>query len=324
MKIKSTEMIQKFNKILENAQQKIRILEWSGTSILLSNGLKLEYDNRRVFLRRLSSNQSIWRENIDNLLDGRITDKEIKSIISKIGGFSCQHKRKEQGLPAIINQPTIPWNKGKMLNEYTTKGGNLYADCMWQTGQTKETNSKLAKLSRDRTSIGNPMYGKKHNQEVREAKSKLMKEKILKGEFTPNSNNRNTHWNSMLDSKKYRSSWEALYQYYNPAAEYEKLRIPYEYLNNYKIYIVDFIDYTNRILIEVKPKELCNGAIHEAKMIALADWAKINRFTILIANQEWFLVQSSDIDYTRFDELTAAKIKKFYEANIKKRNRKAN
>jgi hypothetical protein len=74
-----------------------------------------------------------------------------------------------------------------------------------------------------------------------------MKQKILSGEFTPNSNNRNTHWESTFNNNTYRSSWEALYQYFNQDAEYEKLRIEYNINNTAKIYIVDFVDHVNKI-----------------------------------------------------------------------------
>jgi len=144
-----------------------------------------------------------------------------------------------------------------------------------------------------------------------------MKTKILSGEFTPNSNNRNTHWESEYDGKKYRSSWEALYQCMYPKAEYETLRIEYSINDCHKVYIVDFVDYATKLVAEVKPTELCKGEIFEAKMSALTAWAHQNDFNITIATQEWLLNQGSPSDLSKFDEKTAIKIRKLYETSKK-------
>ena len=144
-----------------------------------------------------------------------------------------------------------------------------------------------------------------------------MKEKILSGEFTPNTNNRNTHWDSMYNGTKYRSSWEALYQFFNPNAEYEQLRIEYEFKNSRHAYIVDFVDHKNSAVIEVKPKSLCQGDKFIAKMSALTQWAELNSYTVIIVDEYWFRQQDIKIQYDQFDENTARKIKKLYETNKK-------
>lgn len=142
--------------------------------------------------------------------------------------------------------------------------------------------------------------------------SNIMKEKILSGKFTPNSNNRNTHWNSFFNNKPYRSSWEALYQYFNPADEHESLRITYRYNNTEYVYIVDFINYDTKIATEVKPKELCNTEKFIAKFNALSNWGLINGFTIRIADLDFLKSQGIPDNLELFDQSTQRKIRKLY------------
>ncbi len=165
------------------------------------------------------------------------------------------------------------------------------------------------------------MWGKTHSQEVKDNQSSLMKSLILTGQFTPNSNNRNTHWDTTYNGQKYRSSWEALYQYHNPTAQYELLRIPYNWETGTKIYVVDFIDHEAKLVVEVKPSELCKGGKFKAKWLALQEWAKTNSYTALLVDKEWFKQNTSCPDLSLFDEKTARKIGQIYEARKKNRNR---
>jgi len=63
------------------------------------------------------------------------------------------------------------------------------------SAETKE------KISVANTGTKNGMYGTMMTAEQKEYRSNLMKEKILSGEFTPNSNNRNTHWDAEYNGK---------------------------------------------------------------------------------------------------------------------------
>ena len=170
------------------------------------------------------------------------------------------------------------------------------------------------KISKKNSGKNNGMYGRKMSAERKKYFSDKIKSKILSGEFTPKSNNRNTYWTATFDGKKYRSSWEALYQSLNPSAEHETLRIEYIFNNNKHIYIVDFIDHTAKLVTEVKPRELCNNSKFLAKMAALSEWAKINKYDVLIADHAWFK-QHKILDYSKFDEETTRKIRKLYEIN---------
>jgi NUMOD3 motif len=299
MKRTSEEMKTYFNELLLMYNQSTKIKQWTSLYILLENGMLFEKNERIKFIRRLTSKKTtIWIENIDNLLAGNVSENELKFFGRSKGGKQVQLQHSN----IIKNNLNcgIPWNKG-MKNMYTTKP------------MLDETKSKIGNANRG---MNNGMYGVSMSDERKQQLSNLMKQLILTGKFTPNSNNRNTHWNSELNGKKYRSSWEALYHYINPIAEYETFRIEYTLHTVSKIYIVDFIDTTNRVLVEVKPKELCVGEKFNAKINALTTWATTNNYTVLIVDKEWLISNLPlTIDYLKFDNNTKNKIKKLYEIN---------
>jgi len=302
MKKTSQQMITRFNTLLETHNQKIRLIEYTRNSVLLSSGILLENDAKRKFCKRIVNNKTnLWITNVDKLLSGEITEQEIKSRLSSIGGKSVQQ---QYGNLIRKNLNTgVSWNAG-------TKG---------QRTGTLSPRTQLVKdkISAKNSADGNGMFGTTMSDADKQMRSDKMKELILQGKFTPNSNNRNTHWDATHDGKKYRSSWEALYQFINPSAEYETLRIKYVIDNTTKIYIVDFIDYINKIVVEVKPRELCVGNKFESKMVALTNWANANSYSILIADAHWLTSQLDNIDYTRFDNSTALKLISLYETNKK-------
>lgn len=240
-----------------------------------------------------------WVKNIDKLLSGEITEQKIKSDLSAIGGKAVQ-KLYGKDIKNNLNTGT-PWNAG-------TKGQNI-------GNGTPCTQAVKNKISAKNSGTGNGMYGTSYTDEEKAEKSAAMKVKILSGEFTPNTNNRNTHWEATYKGKQYRSSWEALYQHFNEEAEYETLRVKY-YLDDVEhIYIVDFVDHINKIVVEVKPKELCVGEKFKAKKTALKSWADINEYSVLFVDRQWLVEQKKDLDYTNFDDNTVRKIKALYEVS---------
>lgn len=295
-------MIDRFNNQLANYGQLIRVTYYSSNSVTLSSGLCLFGNDKTKFCKRLMNGKTnIWASNIDKLLAGTVTEKEIRSELASIGGKAVQ-KKHSKTIKLNLNTGT-PWNAG-------TKGQNIGA-----LGPRPQ--SVKDAIGRANSGPGNGMYGIRMSDSDKQVKSSMMKVKILAGEFTPNSNNRNTHWDSKLDGNAYRSSWEALYQFINQTAEYETLRIEYKLEGSTKIYIVDFVDHINYQVIEVKPRELCSGEKFKAKIAALQQWANKNNYSLLIADKEWLSRQSIPIDYNRFDTNTARKIKALYEINKK-------
>lgn len=289
----------KINQRLKEYGQSTRLVELSAFSLVLNTGQEFQGNDANKFIKRVMNTKVLeWVKNTDSLLTGTIDESEIKSISFAIGGRACQEKHGEK-IKNNLNTAT-PWNKG-MKNNYP-----------YSYPCSPETKRKISLAN---TGEKNGMYGRTYSDEEKQRHSKIIRELILSGKFTPNSNNRNTHWNAYYNGKKYRSSWEALYQYINHNAEYEKLRLEYTYKGTSSIYIVDFIDHVNKVVVEVKPLELCVGSRFSAKIQALREWATKNFYEVLIADQNWLKNQLTEVDYSKFDEKTALKIRKLYETS---------
>lgn len=132
--------------------------------------------------------------------------------------------------------------------------------------------------------------------------SKTLKRKIALGEFTPNITNSWTSWEAYLNigdkKKKFRSSWEAVFYFFNQNLYYETIRIPYKYNNSISSYIVDFEDRQNRVLYEIKPKSLKDDEKNIKKIEAAIDWCKKNSYTFIIVDDDWF---KKNIQYFDFN-----------------------
>lgn len=299
--------IEPLNQRLEQAGQRLRI-ESARSVLRLNNGRELVKDDRRNFLRRVGiTRHDLWLERIDRIYDSSPQEAqkaidEVKSAMASIGGKGLWGKHRE----SLIGQMTgrEPHNKGKkMPPELREKMMKI-----WQSPEHRD------KMSQAKMGEKNPMFGKRHSEEYREAQSQRMQQKILRGEFTPNSNNRNTHWDAEYRGKRYRSSWEALYQSHDPAALYEEVRITYQHDGQEKIYIVDFVNHDEKKLIEVKPRELTDDARTQAKIRAARRWAKGQGYEFVLADQE-YLSRLPFPDLNDFDSNTQERIRKFYEAN---------
>lgn len=182
----------------------------------------------------------------------------------------------------------------------------------YQTEQGKQiASSNGRKISKSLIEFHKTEKGEVARKKSAEHNSVLMRNRILSGEFTPSSNNRNTHWESVYKNKKYRSSWEAFYQHVNPNAEYESLRILYSYNDKELIYVVDFVDHTNKIVTEVKPVEQLNAPKTVAKIAALRNWAEYSGYIVEIFTLE-SIKSCPEPDYSLFDEKTVKKLKKIY------------
>lgn len=297
------EMIDRINCRLEQAGQSTRIVEYLRSSVTLNTGHQFSGEEWQTLKDRLLSRYSdLWAKNCDKLLSGEVTVEQIKKEFARLRGLKCQEIHGDK-IRRNLNTG-VPWIKGK---------GDLFK------GRTHSDETK-AKISLKNKGSNNGMWGKKHSQEYKDAHSQRIKTKILNGEFTPNSNNRNTHWDTTFNGRKYRSSWEALYHYHNPTAEYELLRIPYEWENETNIYVVDFIDHLSKLVIEVKPCELCKGDRWNAKWAALNAWALENGYSTILADKEWFRTNIECPDLPLFDEKTAHKIGQLYETGKKNRS----
>lgn len=292
----------KFNEILKEHNQQLQAEIITGKKIILSNGLILTSERDiRLCKKRVMSGHDIWKKTFDRLYsltpqERTIAEKECRNLTSTQGGISCQ-KMHGNKVKNNLNTGT-PWNKG-------LKGNYPYS-------YSHSTDAK-EKISLANSGINNGMYGKEMSKDQKEYRSKLMKQKILSGDFTPNSNNRNTHWDAVFNGKKYRSSWEALYQYFDITAEYETLRIPYRFDNKDFVYIVDFVNHKDKTLIEVKPEELTKDKKTRAKINAAKNWCKQNGYFFILADRKYLLSLPEPTNFEEFDNKTQTKIRKLYE-----------
>ena len=149
----------------------------------------------------------------------------------------------------------------------------------WAKGQTKFTNKSIAKWSKklskhnknndpriekqtyeNKLGQNNPMSRTKYKgnrKELTKKQSITLRNKIIKGEYTPKSENRLCHSKLEYKGKKYRSSWEIVFHYLNPNMLYEKIRIPYKLKNGEEhTYISDFYDETTNTIYEIKPDKI--------------------------------------------------------------------
>jgi very-short-patch-repair endonuclease len=304
--IRYEQMKQKYNSKLLNKNQNTCIDFLDAKTIIFSNKKIFKDNDRKCWINRLR-NSSVIIENFDNIINDVITIESLRKEINSIAGKLAWEISRDKIL--LKMEGKNPWNKG------ITGEKNSF----FNKSHTEEAKKKISDKNKGEN---NGMYGKKMSDECKSLHSQKMKTLILEGKFTPNTNNRNTHWESTLDGVKYRSSWECLYKLHNPNSIYEKLRIEYIYQDKTKIYIVDFIDETNKLVIEVKPNNILKQEISKVKLKYLNEWCKDNNFNIIIVNEEWILenIKEKYIDYNRFNKPTQEKIKKFYEINKKNRN----
>jgi len=180
-------------------------------------------------------------------------------------------------------------------------------------------------LSESRFGLNNPVHRMtdktKKNMSIKI--SNLIKDRILSGKWTPPCTNSWCHSRydlifkrkNKLIRQKVRSSWEAYYQLLYPNLLYEKLRIPYFYKNKLHIYIVDFINYKDKEVIEIKPK---SNSILEKNIIkekALLDWCKLNNYKYININEDYFKTLNFDIELIKnqSDFKKLYKIKKYFK-----------
>jgi hypothetical protein len=270
-----------------------------------------------------------WRAHISRYLDKDSCQRFYYMLEDK---HYCHYCKTELGIESYSYSG---WNRGfsKYCPACTTNGvwrkNQSYEKLLKRGKHISESKRKFystehgqktakengQKISKSLKTFHNTSAGGKARKRSAIINSKLMRNRILNGEFTPNSNNRNTHWDSQYKDKKYRSSWEALYQYLDPDAKYETLRIPYIFENKECIYIVDFVNHNTKTAIEVKPRELTKDKKTQFKILALKEWCKNNNYTFVLADEEFLLSHTSHIDYALFDKNTANKIRTLYEQN---------
>lgn len=276
------EMKKKYNNILESSNQNLRIDVWS-SEILLNNGMVL---TGRSTISQFKNRIKNWHNHFDLLysVDSSIREQTLKKLIKdknrKAGlkTFEIHGKRMVKNL----NIGT-PWNKG--MKNYPYKPIH--------TGMTKENSEVARKISKSKSGSLNPNFGKTMSEPTRRKKSLAMRELIASGSFTPNIRNSRTHWQVEYNGQRYRSSWEAAFHYLNPNYEYETIRIDYSINDRQRIYIVDFVDHQNKILVEIKPSSHRNNCTE--KFSAAKKWCDERHYKFQIISEEYFKTKSDEL-----------------------------
>lgn len=272
-------IINEVNNYIKSHNQSIEIKSYNKSSIEFNNGLVIDGDivkfYRKLYVKSDNLEYFKFHDEILNhnnpLQKMQDVSNSEKKRLQVLGGKTMIQKNPEFSKSAIGREP---WNKG------TT--GVMKA---WNAGLTKETSDSVKKISDSKIGENNPMYGKSHTQEVKDNQSRLVKEKILSGEFTPCVKNSRTHWTAEHNGKKYRSTWEMNFHKIYPEFEYETIRIPYTYGNKQYVYIVDFVDMTNKVLYEIKPSSLVEVQKNVAKHDAAIEWCTLNGYTYKIITE---------------------------------------
>lgn len=294
---------EEINNKLNDNNFNLRVVSYSGSLIELNNGLSLNTRNKCLTFKRhiLENNTAVDLGIIDDLYSTdedtrQITKSYMKSYIASKAAKSNWDINREKLVSSFKGRSV--WNKGM-------KG--VYKNVPMSEEQKRG-------ISVRNSGKNNGMYGKVLSDGEKKHKSECMKQLIVDGKFTPNSNNRNTHWKSSFNEKSFRSSWEALYQCHMPDSQYEKLRIPYEFDGKKYIYIVDFVDHKNKVVAEVKPSNLLKDRKTIAKLEALNDWSKKNGYSFDIVDEKFI---TNNIPFpnkylNKFDEGSIYKLKTLY------------
>lgn len=154
--------------------------------------------------------------------------------------------------------------------------------------------------------------------------SESIKKRIKDGSFKPAVTNSWCHSkiNLIINDKKIevRSSWEAIFYLTNPSLSYENIIIPYYDSKKKKNrnYIVDFCDFDNRILYEIKPVNQTTNC--KDKEFAALEWCKTNKYSFVYIDEDW-MVKNYDRKIL-FNQPDAEKISYRIEKLINSENKK--
>lgn len=259
-----------------------------------------EYEeNKKTFSNRFNNKSSNFRKSVVDVCGKELLD----TYNNKLGHFFydiLQPFEKTKLCKRCENKEVIFLSYNKGYSEYCSK------TCATQYYKLSKEQKKESTIKRNKTmvelkkneewfdnykrklSIASKITNSK--PEARMMRSLLLKEKIKNGEFTPNITNTWTHWTIIVEGKKFRSSFEGLFYFYNKEMKnkilnYEKLRINYTYENIDSIYIVDFIDEEKKIVYEIKPESLLLDDINIAKFESLKAWCKENDYTFVVIDE---------------------------------------
>lgn len=158
------------------------------------------------------------------------------------------------------------------------------------------------------------------SEATREKLSNNMKMLIANGILKPSITDTWTKTRIEYCGNKFRSSWELCFSLLNPFFEYEKHRIQYIKENGEKsTYIVDFSDFHNNILYEIKPLRVYEDNINnQLKEKAAQNWCNENGWKYEIINELYFKAKIKELEVIiADDENLTPEMVKVIQNNIK-------
>lgn len=176
--------------------------------------------------------------------------------------------------------------------------GKIVEGFRWRRGWNKTCCETCENITHSERQKGDKNSCHKLSDEQRkEANNKTsntLKNKILRGEYTPKSENyrifRMIQFKYNEEIRSVRSLWELIYWMQNPELQYEKIRLTYfdEKLNKNRVYITDFYDDKTNTIIEIKPKKYQDTLKNKKESVLSAG------YTYIILDEDYFKNISPD------------------------------
>jgi len=308
------------NNKLKQIKSSILVIKYSDNIVLLSNGVSLERkpkNNEVDFLKRVLMAETKH----GNMTQRQIFFDEIFSGDLKIRNAALEKAKKLEKTSAAKQLINLGYKPSDNLKRYYAKNPGKRAEFStgktpWNKGKNKKTDKRILEISKRMKGANNPSIRFPMSEERRKNHSKLMKTMIMEGKFTPNTNNRFTHYDVVWEGKRYRSSWEVLFHILNPKFQYEKKRIEYFDENGIsRIFIVDFISEEDKKLVEIKPDSVVKRNIRtQHKIKGAEDWCRKNGFVFELWNEFTFRekIEYKDIPFEDIPKNLHKKIEYVY------------
>lgn len=257
---------------------------------LCGKKIKFVYTGSPKFLKSCGEKQcvnNVLSQEVKNVWDNRNFETKVE-IKNKISFKLKDRKLSKEHCEKISNFLTgKKQDKNLIEKRFRSRKNNGKP---WHTDETKiklSVSNKITHLSLE--------YKNKTKEKYQSARKKIsdsIKKRILAGEFTPPITNSWTHWESYIlqndQKKKFRSSWEALFWLLKDNIEYEKIRIPYTYKEESRIYIIDFVSHKEKKIFEIKPSNLILEEKNKKKFESAEVWCKENNYFLEIIDEKWF------------------------------------
>jgi len=245
--------------------------------------------------------------------------KYLKKIhdkyINKPNICECGHETRFMGISKGYSKfcsEKCTWNeKRQRLIEIKDKRVNAWREMHDDKERWENRNKKAGKnISK---SLKNYFINEteNHRNNRLEKQSNTMIKLIKDGKFKPNTNNVYNGKILIVNGQKYRSSWEAMFHILNPHLQYENTVIQYELNNKIRNYFIDFTDYKNRVLYEIKPKIRQNDKKNIIKINALKKYSEENNYTYKIIDEDYILDNVNKLNLNELPELMIRRLRCF-------------